>query len=200
MSTDKHPGHLRVIPEDWLYPLQLDCYFKQNLPLELDVGCGKGRFLLARAASHPNTNFLGIDRKLRRIRKIDRKGQRKGLNNLRLLRLDACYAVAHLIPADSVSAMYVFFPDPWPKGRHQRNRLFGPEFLNAASRVLKTDGVLHFATDHLPYFEQVRALMVEDARFEETAPFVPEPSEQTDFELRFIETKPIGRASFIYQC
>ena len=193
MSNEKES--VRILPDNWLWPLPLERYF-DGRALQVDVGCGKGRFLLARAAAHPETNFLGIDRMLRRIRKVDNRVRRSRLDNVRLFRIDAYYAVAHLLPPDSVSAYYVFFPDPWPKKRHHDNRLFNPRFMDAVFRTMKLGAELHFATDHLPYFEEVHAAMQQDSRFEEIPAFEPSDLEKTDFELYYIQHKPIGRCSF----
>ena len=181
---------------DWLGPLPVRDWFAQPARrLEIDLGCGKGRFLLAHAANHPETNFLGIDRMLRRIRKVDNRARRLDLENIRLLRLEAYYAVAFLLPPESVAAYYVFFPDPWPKARHEGHRLFNARFLDALHRTLAADGVAHVATDHQPYFEQLSAVFAADARFAAVAPFIPSEDEQTDFERYYIGQKPIGRLS-----
>ncbi|MGA1194712.1 MAG: methyltransferase domain-containing protein, partial [Kiritimatiellia bacterium] len=87
---------IRHIPDDWLHPINLKSLFPGNAPVEIDLGCGKGRFLLARAASHPETRFLGIDRMLKRIRKIDNRARRMGLENIRLMRIEGYYAVSYL--------------------------------------------------------------------------------------------------------
>jgi tRNA (guanine-N7-)-methyltransferase len=183
-------------PEEWLGPFPLaSCFGHPERPLEVDLGCGKGRFLLAHAAKHPTVNFLGIDRMLRRIRKIDNRARRLELGNIRLMRMEAYYAVAHLLPAASVWTYYVFFPDPWPKARHEGNRLFNPAFLDALCRTLVPGGVVHAATDHEAYFEQLSDMFAGDARFTSIPPFIPSEDEQTDFERYYITTKPIGRLS-----
>jgi tRNA (guanine-N7-)-methyltransferase len=171
-------------------------YSQPPARLEADVGCGKGRFLLARAAANPETAFLGIDRMLGRLRKIESAAARRGLENIRLLRCDAAYAVTYLLPARAMDAIYVFFPDPWPKARHHGHRLFSPSFLEALTRVLKPGGGVHVATDHLPYFEEIGAILEADARFETAPAFAPTEAERTDFELRFLGVKPIGRGSW----
>ena len=186
----------RYVPENWLEPFRLADLFAAPAPFEVDVGCGKGRFLLARAAAHPEINYLGVDRMLRRIRKVDRKAVRAGLDNVRLLRMDACYAVTWLIPSNCVSAYYVFFPDPWPKTKHHHHRLFDRRFMDALVRTLIPGGMVNFATDHLPYYDEVRGLLEADGRFEPAEAFVPCEEEKTDFELMFIGQKPIGRCSF----
>ncbi len=169
--------------------------FDTRAPLEVDLGCGKGRFLLAHAAAHRDVNFLGIDRMLRRIRKVDRKALRQGLVNIRLLRVEAYYATVYLLPSQAVRTYYIFFPDPWPKKRHHKNRLFGDTFLDALVRTLQPEGQVHVATDHQPYFEAIDDLLRRDARFVETDLFIPPEAECTDFELLFRGQGKIYRSS-----
>jgi tRNA (guanine-N7-)-methyltransferase len=186
---------VRLWPEDWLDPMPLDRIFDPARPIEIDLGCGKGRFLLARAEHHPEVQFLGIDRMLRRIRKIDNKVRHRKLTNVRLLRMEGYYAVTYLIPPGSISTYYIFFPDPWPKKKHHGHRLFNAKFLDALHRTLKPGGVVHVATDHLPYFEVIRETLTGDARFEPAPVFVPDESERTDFERWYHGRTEIGRVS-----
>lgn len=180
----------------WLGPLPVkDLYANPDLPFEVDLGCGKGRFLLAHAAKHPGVNLLGIDRMLRRIRKIDNRARRMDLDNIRLMRIEAYYAVSHLLPPLSVDTYYIFFPDPWPKAKHEGHRLFNPKFLDAMHRTMTADGIAHIATDHAPYFEQLSEVFAGDTRFVPVEPFVPPEEEQTDFERFYVLSKPIGRLS-----
>jgi tRNA (guanine-N7-)-methyltransferase len=79
---------IRIRPGQWLTPLPLAEYFGNDRPIEVDLGCGKGRFLVERARTHADTNLLGIDRMLRRIRKIDNRVRRLGYPNVRLLRIE----------------------------------------------------------------------------------------------------------------
>ncbi len=185
----------RIFPDNWLGPINIPEIFPRIQPLEIDIGCGKGRFLLARASSNPEINYLGIDRMLRRIRKVDRKAVRAGLNNVRLLRAEAYYAVSYLIPENSVSSYYIFFPDPWPKKKHHDHRLFNETFTDALHRTLKAGGHIHFSSDHSPYFNEVYKHIGRDPRFREIPAFIPSPEERTDFEIIFEQKANISRVS-----
>ncbi|MGE4488840.1 MAG: tRNA (guanosine(46)-N7)-methyltransferase TrmB [Kiritimatiellales bacterium] len=187
---------LRVFPEEWLTPFDFAaCFDHPERPFEIDLGCGMGRFLLARAAKFPGTNFLGIDRLLNRVKRIDKKARREGLFNVRLFRVDGYYATTYLVPPRSVNTYYIFYPDPWPKGKHHHNRLFNEPFMDAIARTLKPGGKIHAATDHLPYFEEIYKLLKNDDRFIETDTFYPSEDEVSDFELIFAHKTP-GRCSF----
>ena len=188
---------LRIHPKQWLDPIDFAaCFDHPDHPLEIDLGCGKGRFLLARARKFPEINILGVDRMLNRIKRINRKALRANLLNLRVLRLDGYYTVTYLVPPQSVDTYYIFYPDPWPKGKHHHNRIFNELFMDAIARTLKPGGKIHASTDHLPYFEQIYKLIKDDNRFEETETFVPAEDEVSDFELIFSHKTP-GRCSFI---
>jgi tRNA (guanine-N7-)-methyltransferase len=198
MNRQEKLDSLRIYSEDALTPLPLRQIFANEAPIEVDLGCGKGRFLLARAKDRPDINYLGVDRMLRRIRKVDRKAVRAGLTNIRLFRMEAYYAVSYLIPPDSISAYYILFPDPWPKKKHHDHRLFNKRFIDALSRTLLPGGPVHVATDHLPYFEQICEVMRHETdRFDEMPAWEPAEHERTDFELLFVGRTPIGRASFM---
>lgn len=171
--------------------------FGRTIPLEVDVGCGKGRFLLAKANANPDTGYLGIDRQAGRLHKIEKKAIRAELSNVRLLRLEISYILDHLVSDQSITAFYIFFPDPWPKRRHHERRLFSPQFLNAVHRTLIPHGTIHIATDHLEYFASIDQLLCANACFERIPALTLPDSEQTDFERIFIaQGKPIGRCSF----
>jgi tRNA (guanine-N7-)-methyltransferase len=133
---------------------------------------------------------------LNRIKRIDRKALRAGLLNLRVLRLDGYYTVTYLVPPQSVDTYYIFYPDPWPKGKHHHNRIFNELFMTAIARTLKPGGKINASTDHLPYFKEIYKLIKNDSRFEETELFVPSEDEVSDFELIFADKMP-GRCSFV---
>ncbi|MBL7114365.1 MAG: tRNA (guanosine(46)-N7)-methyltransferase TrmB [Kiritimatiellae bacterium] len=197
-SEETNPDVSFVCTSDnWLDPLPLSTLFGRDAPLEVDVGCGKGRFLIARAAQFPDHNFLGIERQLVRVRKVDGKLRRAGITNARLLRLEADYSIRYLLPPQSVDTFYIFFPDPWPKRRHQSHRLLQETFIDNLLRALRAGGNIHLRTDHLDYYETALALLSARDDLQQVETFEPSDEERTEFEILFT-TKglPIGCCSF----
>ncbi len=162
-------------------PLEIDL----GRPLEIEVGCGKGKFLTARAAANPDCDFLGIERMLERVRLFAGKCRRGNIANAKILRLEALYTFHYLLPAHHARRVYVFFPDPWPKKKHHSHRLFGPLFLNALWKRLEIGGRLEFATDHAEYFGTVEECFAADARFRRVEPMARPPEVWTEFETMF---------------
>jgi tRNA (guanine-N7-)-methyltransferase len=185
-------------PADFFAPLDWGTVFTRPAPIEIEIGCGKGGFLAWAAATRPVANFLGLERQLVRLRMADKKVQRQGLTNVRLLRIEAGYFVTKMVPDGSVAAYHIYFPDPWPKRRHQRHRLINLEFVGELDRTLGPGGVVHVATDDLDYFASMQQVFAASRRFEEQPP-EPLPVEaQTEFEKIFLaQGKPIGRARFV---
>ena len=185
-------------PGNWLDPVDWIQVFGQDRPVEIDIGCGKGGFLLWAARTRPQHNFIGIERQNDRLRKVDRKLQRAGLTNARLLRIEAGYFIAKLVPDHSVAAYHILFPDPWPKRRHHPRRLFQPAFVAELYRTLETGGTVHAATDDPDYFERICRVMGDSGKFRQTTA-EPLPAEaRTEFEKIFLaQSKQIGRARFV---
>lgn len=184
-------------PETGTQLLPFSAMFAVPQPVELDLGCGKGGFLLARARAHPEINFVGVERMLKRVRKVDSKIKAAGLTNVRLLRVECMHAVRNMLPEESITTAYIFFPDPWPKRRHQTRRLISTAFVEALCASLTPGGTVHIMTDHLEYFEAARSVFARHSRFS-TTPFPAFPEEErTDFEKVFTKMKrQIGRCSF----
>jgi tRNA (guanine-N7-)-methyltransferase len=167
-------------------------------PVHIEIGSGKGTFLLGQATSLPSDNFLGIEwaRKYYRYA-VDRIG-RWGLTNVRIIRTDAAGFIAEFVPDDSVDCFHIYFPDPWPKKRHHKRRFICPANLAHLIRCLKTTGQLRIATDHADYFEQIKLLLAERSDALEEIDFIKASGAEseewtgTNFERKYIkEQRPI---------
>ncbi len=117
-----------------------------------EVGCGHGHFLTAYARAHPDRICVGIDMASDRIERADRKRNRAALANLHFLQAEAADFLAALPAAQKFSAIYILFPDPWPKRRHHKNRLMTPDFLRQLAERAGEGAHLYFRTDYAPYF------------------------------------------------
>ncbi|MBI4519035.1 MAG: tRNA (guanosine(46)-N7)-methyltransferase TrmB [Deltaproteobacteria bacterium] len=133
--------------------------FGRVAPVEVEIGAGRGAFLFAAAVAAPDRNFFAIENSSSHAVRLRHEAEARGLANVRVLRADATCVVASLIPAESVAAYHVYFPDPWWKRRHHRRRLFTAAFAAALARTLIRGGRLYFATDVAPYFGAVTALL-----------------------------------------
>jgi len=166
--------------------IELSALFAKVQPLEVELGCGDGSFLANYAALHPEHNFIGVERLLGRLKKVDRKGRRANLVNLRGVRVESAYFLEFLLPRHSVSALHLYFPDPWPKRKHQRHRIVNERFPLISEQVLLPGGIVYLRTDHVEYFEQMQTVFAGAKQFSA----IETPSELsdvlTDFEKDFI--------------
>ncbi|MBI62305.1 MAG: tRNA (guanosine(46)-N7)-methyltransferase TrmB [Verrucomicrobiales bacterium] len=160
--------------------------FFQQQPTELEIGCGDGGFLLEYAQRHPERNFLGVERLLGRVRKLSKRGQRIGLTNLRLLRIEARYVLDYLLPEHAFSAVHIYFPDPWPKAKHARHRLIQSDFLPRIHRILTPGGVLYLRTDDSQYFGQMQDTFSDAEAFTEESTPTALSEITTEFERQWI--------------
>ena len=190
-------------PPDYFRPLHKTEIFsatpeRPDAPLEIDVGCGDGGFLLDLAAAHPERDFLGLEKLLGRARKVVRQAARRGLTNVKALQIDSPYAVRHLLPPGGISRLHLLFPDPWPKAKHAKNRLVQPAFCQDVHRLLRPGGEWLFKTDHPEYFAEAVATIQASGLFTATnwpADCFPYPL--TDFERQWLaEGKTIQSARF----
>ena len=165
--------------------IELAQLFPQNQPLEVELGSGDGTFLVDYAGRHPEHNFIGVERLLGRIRKMDRKGRRAGLINLRGVRIESSYFLEFLLPAQSAAALHIYFPDPWPKRKHRRHRLINERFPTLAHRALAPGGTVHLRTDHQDYFEQMTAVFAASPAFRPVETPTELSALLTDFERDF---------------
>ncbi|SRR5579883_2666043 len=165
--------------------------FAREAPLELEIGAGRGDFIIARAASIPAHDFLAVELAGQVSSVMAARAGRHGLTNLRVLRMDARPLVNLMLPADSISACHIYFPDPWPKERQAKHRLFTPTLVASLKRVLRDGARLYVATDVAAYAEGIFA-MLEEGGFARVAEAVPGAS-ATGYARKFIAE---GRAVF----
>lgn len=128
-------------------------------PVHVEIGSGKGRFLLELAAERPELSFLAVERAAKYHKLVCLKAGRRGLSNVRLLRTTAEDLLFRLLAPDSVDALYVLFPDPWPKKRHHKRRLFTPDVTEAMVHCLKPGAPLLVKSDHPAYAEVIEAVL-----------------------------------------
>lgn len=126
---------------------------------EVELGFGKGRYLLARASQYPAVGFLGVEVASAYYRLAVRRAVRRRLDNLVLMRGEALYLMATSIPVGFAAAVHVYFPDPWPKARHQKRRLFDPHTVDLVLGLLRPGGTLFFATDFADYGAAVHEML-----------------------------------------
>ena len=132
---------------------ELETVLVERARIHLEIGCGHGHWLADYAASRAGDFFVGIDLIGDRIDRANRKAQRAGLDNLAFIKAEASELVELMPEPISVEAVYILFPDPWPKKRHWKNRLINPDFLEQLAQRCCQGCRLHFRTDHEEYFD-----------------------------------------------
>jgi tRNA (guanine-N7-)-methyltransferase len=162
-------------------------WIERGMPVELDLGCHRGRFIVAMAGTHPGRIFIGIERQAGRVAKCLRKIDRLGLTNATAVRGD-CMEVLESLPDGSIDVIHVSFPDPWPKRRHQARRLVTGAFLAAAWRSLRRGGDLRLMTDDRDYFLAMRTAIEADGRWAAFDWTDDRVYSETEFERKFSES------------
>lgn len=170
-------------------PLDLPAIFGNPHAVVLEIGFGSGASLIEMARSRPETNFLGIEVYPPGLGAALAAIARHDLLNVRLIRGDAVQVLTHCMARDSLDAVQIFFPDPWPKTRHHKRRLITDEFIALLRPLLRPGGCLYLATDWEHYAWQMLEVMQRAAGFanqSSTGTFVPRPQWRplTKFERR----------------
>ena len=178
------------------------CWFDTPGPFELEIGCGKGGFLLHRAMSNPSARLLGIEWANKYYRHCADRMARRGVANVRVMRTDAKFFVINHLPPACVSILHLYHPDPWPKKRHHKRRLVQLDFLEAAVRVLVPHGMWLIQSDHADYFEEIRRLLGDHPSFteitwEDADVFGGPEWKGTNFEIKYArEGRQIHRVAY----
>jgi tRNA (guanine-N7-)-methyltransferase len=191
LSTREASRTLAELPT----PLPLDELVPGEGPWEVEIGFGKGRYLLARAAAEPGRRFLGVEIAGRYERLFVARARRRGLTNWASLRGEALYLAAAVLPRGFASHLHIYFPDPWPKSRHHKRRLFDPETVDLVLGLLAPGGGFSFATDYLAYGELVlEILRAHPAVAVEERPAGWPDGPRTNYEAKYArEGRPILR-------
>lgn len=203
-ATDTAPDSATTATSTSLHAPMLDWreLFGNSNPVEVEVGMGKGLFLLNTALAHPETNYLGIE--------IVRKYQLyattrfavRDLRNVKTVCADAGWIFRQFVPVGSVATVHVYFPDPWWKARHKKRRVFTPGFAADAAKVLREGGLLRIATDVEEYFGVMTGIVRAMPAFcerqaEKSTATVEEAGYETNFERKARQKgTPVWRAEF----
>ncbi|MGH8279457.1 MAG: tRNA (guanosine(46)-N7)-methyltransferase TrmB [Gammaproteobacteria bacterium] len=169
-------------------PFELAALFRRDAPCTLEIGFGNGDTLLTLACAHPHEDFIGVEVHRPGIGRLLLGLESHALTNVRVVCADALEVLSGCMPDASLSAILIYFPDPWPKKRHHKRRLVQPEFAALVARKLKRGGQLHLATDWPDYAEHMLAVLVANPDFSNAAGtgFAPRPAARllTRFEHR----------------
>ncbi len=130
-----------------------------GLPLEVEIGCALGGVLVARARTAPSVNVVGLEIRGPVVERAARRVAEAGLRNAHVIHCHANRSFASLFDEASVARVYVHFPDPWFKTRHQKRRLITPDLLDVLATRMRPGAELHFTTDHADYAARARALV-----------------------------------------
>lgn len=144
--------------------------FGREAPLVVEIGYGMGASLLAMAQAEPEKNFLGIEVHLPGVGALLLGIEEHALTNIRTLRHDAVEVLQQMLPEGSIDRLQLYFPDPWHKARHHKRRIVQPDFVALVVQRIRPGGLVHFATDWLPYAEWMLAVLQAEPGLENLSP------------------------------
>jgi tRNA (guanine-N7-)-methyltransferase len=199
MTLDLRPYFLTLddVPPP---PLDLADLFGNEHAVEVEVGTGRGLFLVHSGTISPEVNFLGIEYDFKEGRRGARRLHKRKLANVRILGADARVVLRDWLPDQSARAVHIYFPDPWWKRRHKKRRIFDAAFIAQAARILSSGGMLHARTDVEEYFGVMTAVVAGNPAFRAMPPPPERPPEHDmDYHTSFERKKrklglPIFRA------
>ena len=168
-------------------PLDLPAVFGRQAPVVLEIGFGMGDATAAIAAAHPHLDFIGVEVHEPGVGALLQRIAERGLGNLRIVQHDAVEVLQHMLGADALAGVHVYFPDPWHKKRHHKRRLIQPALVSLLASRLTPGGTLHCATDWEDYALQMLQVLGDCPALENTADgFAQRPAMRplTKFEQR----------------
>ena len=193
-------GARQVLAEsEFLQPCHWDYLFGNKNPVEIEIGPGKGRFLLAEAEKRPEVNFFAIEWTGRYVRDLLTRLGRKRSPNIRIAHADAAHLFREWIPENSVQAVHIYFPDPWWKRRQAKYRLLTPEFIQNLEKRLQARGTFCFATDIQDYFTRVLEMMKNFPNFEKAFERHYSPEDAENPNRSNFETKMRLKGRWIFE-
>lgn len=170
-------------------PLDAESWFDRSSPLVLEIGCGTGTSTVAMAAAEPDIDVVAVEVYRRGLAQLLGAIDREGLDNIRLIRGDGADVLEYMIAPASLTGVRVFFPDPWPKSRHHKRRFLQAASVATIADRLRAGGVLHAATDHADYAEQIAEVGDAEPRLRRA-----EPGDVLPISTRRPETKYEAKA------
>lgn len=175
-------------------PLDLGQLLPGPGPLEIEIGFGKGRYLRRRAIAEPGVRFLGFEIVSKYHSLLANRIVRRQMGNLAVVRAEALYVVATSLPRGVAHRVHVYFPDPWPKSKHHRRRLFDPATVDLVLGLLTAGGSLSFASDFVEYGEAVANLLEEHPSVDTVRLDAWPEGPRTNYESKYVrEGRPIVR-------
>jgi tRNA (guanine-N7-)-methyltransferase len=164
--------------------LDFEELFGNRNPVILEIGSGKGRFLISTATERPELNLIGIEKSLHYHRVIRDRVQKRNLTNIRLINHDAFLVLRDMVPDASLAEVHIYFPDPWPRKKEQKRRIIRPEVLDEIRRTLVDGGSGIYVTDHREYYEVAAPLIEQHFRAERRIPGPDDPP-RTNYEAKY---------------
>jgi tRNA (guanine-N7-)-methyltransferase len=153
------PNHLEFQGE-WKFPLWSDpLVFERVAPIWIEYCSGNGEWILEKAKAHPEWNWVAVEKRFARVKQIYAKREACQLNNLFIICGEALNFTRQYVASESFEGAYINFPDPWPKGRHAKHRLFQDPFILELARSLKSEACVTVVTDHSDYATNIAQLM-----------------------------------------
>ena len=178
MTLDINPREIGFVR------LDLRELFGNDHRVVLEIGSGKGRFLISSAIEQPETNFIGIEKSLHYHRVIRERVAKRHLANVRLINHDAFLVLRDMLPDGSIDEIHIYFPDPWPRKRDQKRRIIRAEVLKEIARVLAPGGSGIYVTDHREYFEAAAPVIEQFFCAERRIPRAEDPA-RTNYEAKY---------------
>ena len=174
-------------------PIDWHLLFGNDHPVEIEVGFGKGLFLLTQSQARPDVNFFGIEIERKYTLLTATQLARRQAANVKVACTEARWFLKERVAEASVSALHVYFPDPWWKTRHRKRKLFTRDFAAECARVLAPGGRLHFATDVADYFAETLEMLKEVSALQVLPTPASDGEHLTNFERKYRQE---GRAIY----